>query len=78
MRKTIQEIFKSTPRDRQVMMFSATLSKETREIAKKFMGENVRNSQCQLFSHKKFVMMKKLYPSEFFQHRDNLCNPFHF
>jgi ATP-dependent RNA helicase UAP56/SUB2 len=41
MRKTIQEIFKATPRDKQVMMFSATLAKETRELAKKFMSENV-------------------------------------
>jgi ATP-dependent RNA helicase UAP56/SUB2 len=37
MRKTIQQIFKSTPRDKQVMMFSATLSNEIRPVAKKFM-----------------------------------------
>jgi ATP-dependent RNA helicase UAP56/SUB2 len=42
MRKTIQEIFKATPRDKQVMMFSATLAKDTRELAKKFMSENVK------------------------------------
>jgi len=37
MRKTIQQIFKATPREKQVMMFSATLSNEIRPIAKKFM-----------------------------------------
>ena len=37
MRRDVQEIFRGTPHDKQVMMFSATLSKETREICKKFM-----------------------------------------
>jgi len=39
MRADIQEIFKKTPHDKQVMMFSATLSKEIRPICKKFMNE---------------------------------------
>ncbi|KAJ3301512.1 Suppressor of the cold-sensitive snRNP biogenesis mutant brr1-1 [Kappamyces sp. JEL0829] len=37
MRRDVQEIFKSTPHHKQVMMFSATLSKEIRPICKKFM-----------------------------------------
>ncbi|KAF2434869.1 P-loop containing nucleoside triphosphate hydrolase protein [Tothia fuscella] len=37
MRRDVQEIFRATPPQKQVMMFSATLSKETRPICKKFM-----------------------------------------
>lgn len=37
MRREVQEIFKATPHEKQVMMFSATLSKEVREVCKKFM-----------------------------------------
>jgi ATP-dependent RNA helicase UAP56/SUB2 len=37
MRQDVQEIFKMTPKDKQVMMFSATLSEKLRPIAKKFM-----------------------------------------
>lgn len=37
MRRDVQEIFRSTPADKQVMMFSATLSQEIRPICKKFM-----------------------------------------
>lgn len=36
MRKTVQGIFKSTPTDKQVMMFSATLDKDVRAICRKF------------------------------------------
>jgi ATP-dependent RNA helicase UAP56/SUB2 len=36
MRKDIQEIFRTTPHQKQVMMFSATLSKEIRPVCKKF------------------------------------------
>lgn len=36
MRRDIQQIFKSTPHEKQVMMFSATLSKEIRPVCKKF------------------------------------------
>jgi hypothetical protein len=39
MRADIQEIFKKTPHDKQVMMFSATLSKEIRPVCKKFMTD---------------------------------------
>merc|ERR1712078_535476 len=39
MRKDIQQIFIATPKKKQVMMFSATMSKETRELCKKFMQD---------------------------------------
>lgn len=38
MRRDVQEIFKKTPHEKQVMMFSATLAKEIRPICKKFMN----------------------------------------
>ncbi|KAF3964024.1 hypothetical protein CMV_011645 [Castanea mollissima] len=41
MRRDVQEIFKMTPHDKQVMMFSATLSKEIRPVCKKFMQEPI-------------------------------------
>merc|ERR1712227_773667 len=41
MRKQVQDIFKETPREKQVMMFSATLSKEIRSVCKKFMTDPV-------------------------------------
>lgn len=41
MRRDVQEVFKMTPHEKQVMMFSATLPKEIRPVAKKFMN-NVR------------------------------------
>jgi len=36
MRRDIQQIFKKTPHDKQVMMFSATLSQEIRPVCRKF------------------------------------------
>jgi len=39
MRRDVQEIFKATPRDKQVMFFSATLSPEIRVVCKKFMQD---------------------------------------
>jgi ATP-dependent RNA helicase UAP56/SUB2 len=39
MRRDIQEIFRATPHEKQVMMFSATLSKEIRPVCKKFMQD---------------------------------------
>jgi hypothetical protein len=39
MRGDVQAIFKLTPHDKQVMMFSATLSSEVRPICKKFMSD---------------------------------------
>lgn len=37
MRRDVQDIFKETPHEKQVMMFTATLSKEMRVVSKKFM-----------------------------------------
>lgn len=37
MRKDVQDIFRATPHNKQVMMFTATLSKEIRPVCKKFM-----------------------------------------
>ncbi|KAI1293874.1 Spliceosome RNA helicase DDX39B [Halotydeus destructor] len=39
MRRDVQEIFKLTPHEKQVMMFSATLSKDVRPVCKKFMQD---------------------------------------
>jgi len=39
MRADVQEIFKMTPHDKQVAMFSATMSKEVRPVVKKFMND---------------------------------------
>eukprot|EP00878_Enallax_costatus_P000762 GHUV01000880.1.p1 GENE.GHUV01000880.1~~GHUV01000880.1.p1 ORF type:complete len:429 (+),score=142.27 GHUV01000880.1:187-1473(+) len=39
MRGDVQTIFKETPHDKQVMMFSATLAKEIRSVCKKFMNK---------------------------------------
>lgn len=39
MRKDVQEIFKMTPHEKQVAMFSATLNKELRPVCKKFMQD---------------------------------------
>ena len=36
MRKDVQTIFKATPHEKQVMMFSATLDKEIRPVCRKF------------------------------------------
>lgn len=39
MRRDVQDIFRSTPHEKQVMMFSATLSREIRPVCKKFMQD---------------------------------------
>merc|ERR1712121_418518 len=39
MRRDVQNIFRLTPHEKQVMMFSATLSKEIRPVCKKFMQD---------------------------------------
>ncbi|KAL8537508.1 hypothetical protein ACS0TY_012582 [Phlomoides rotata] len=39
MKRDVQEIFKMTPHDKQVMMFPATFSKEIRPVCKKFMQD---------------------------------------
>lgn len=42
MRRDVQEIYRNTPHGKQVMMFSATLSKEIRPVCKKFMQDVIR------------------------------------
>jgi len=44
MRRDIQAIFRQTPHEKQVMMFSATLSKEIRPVCKKF-----ANNPCEIY-----------------------------
>ncbi|KAK3088353.1 hypothetical protein FSP39_018033 [Pinctada imbricata] len=39
MREDVQRIFMSTPRDKQVMMFSATLEKNIRTVCRRFMND---------------------------------------
>ncbi|XP_064395228.1 ATP-dependent RNA helicase DDX39A-like [Halichondria panicea] len=39
MRRDVQEVFKATPHEKQVMMFSATLPKDIRPVCKKFMNQ---------------------------------------
>ncbi|XP_063424556.1 spliceosome RNA helicase DDX39B [Mytilus trossulus] len=39
MRTDVQQIFRATPHEKQVMMFSATLSKEIRTVCKRFMQD---------------------------------------
>lgn len=46
MRRDVQEIFKMTPHDKQVMMFSATLAKEIRPVCKKFMNNVILSGCC--------------------------------
>lgn len=41
MRKDVQEIFMKTPKKKQVMMFSATLAREIRDVCKRFMQSPV-------------------------------------
>ena len=45
MRRDVQEIFKMTPHEKQVLMFSATLSKDIRPVCKKFM-QDVSSTLC--------------------------------
>lgn len=59
MRRDVQEIFKATPHEKQVMMFSATLSKDIRPVCKKFMQDVsidphlcVRHTFCRQFNHR--------------------------
>merc|ERR1712178_614090 len=53
MRRDVQDIFKATPHEKQVMMFSATLSKEVRPVCKKFMTDpmEVYVDDCKLTLH---------------------------
>lgn len=46
MRADLQAIFKMTPHDKQVMMFSATLGQDVRPICKKFMSDVRTAARC--------------------------------
>ena len=50
MRRDVQEIFRMTPHEKQVMMFSATLSKEVRPVCKKFMQDVNMSSPLSSFT----------------------------
>jgi len=50
MRRDVQEIFRNTPHEKQVMMFSATLSKEIRPVCKKFMQDVITPSFSSSYS----------------------------
>lgn len=52
MRRDVQDIFKMTPHEKQVLMFSATLSKDIRPVCKKFMQDvcfQVENNNQMIF-----------------------------
>lgn len=47
MRGDVQEIFRMTPHEKQVMMFSATLSKDVRPVCRKFMQDvSQKKNRC--------------------------------
>lgn len=58
MRRDVQEIFKMTPHEKQVMMFSATLSKEIRPVCRKFMQDVSYNQDKQMFHNKPPVLIQ--------------------
>jgi len=49
MRRDIQEIFRATPHSKQVMMFSATLSRDIRPVCKKFMQDVIMSAPAGRF-----------------------------
>ncbi|XP_033138529.1 DEAD-box ATP-dependent RNA helicase 15 isoform X3 [Brassica rapa] len=60
MRRDVQEIFKMTPHDKQVMMFSATLSKEIRPVCKKFMQDPMEiyvDDEAKLTFHTMYIIL---------------------
>lgn len=59
MRRDVQEIFRNTPHSKQVMMFSATLSRDIRPVCKKFM-QDVINSFHTIY--------KYFYPTPYIPH----------
>lgn len=57
MRRDVQEIFKATPHEKQVMMFSATLSKEIRPVCKKFM-QDVSMMSIEPYIHDSYIQKR--------------------
>jgi len=66
MRADVQKIFMATPKDKQVMMFSATFSDEVRVVCRKFMQEpmEVNVEARQLTLHGLLQYYIKLTPEE--------------
>ena len=67
MRRDVQEIFRATPRSKQVMMFSATLAEQTKPICTKFMQnplECIVDQQTNLTLHGLKQYFVKLADSE--------------
>jgi superfamily II DNA/RNA helicase len=50
MRSDVQGIFKATPREKQVMLFSATIDKDMRAVCKKFSKDVRRESVLIIFN----------------------------
>lgn len=63
MRRDVQEIFRLTPHEKQVMMFSATLSKEIRPVCRKFM-------QDVSYQH---LLIYQIEPTASFSHMSTHC-----
>ncbi|KAJ6373119.1 hypothetical protein OIU76_027452 [Salix suchowensis] len=61
MRRDVQEIFKMTPHDKQVMMFSATLSKEIRPLQSRVL---LSYSALACYDHKKYLQGDDSYGPE--------------
>lgn len=73
MRRDVQEIFRSTPHSKQVMMFSATLSKEIRPVCKKFMQDVITQSSSSLQSTiASTSLVPYLYPGQSSAHTINI------
>ena len=56
----MQDIFRMTPHQKQVMMFSATLSKDIRPVCKKFMQSVRRDKYLLLVLAKSLVLLTQL------------------
>jgi len=81
MRKDIQEIFKKTPHNKQVMMFSATLSQDIRPVCKRFMKnplEILINDETKLTLHGLQQYFVELQESEKNQKLVNLLDALEF
>ncbi|UJR11749.1 hypothetical protein I4U23_015930 [Adineta vaga] len=66
-RRDVQEIFKMTPREKQVLMFSGNLSIETRSICKKFMQDPMKiymDNDMKLINHNLRQYYVKLHEHE--------------
>lgn len=62
MRRDVQEVFRMTPHEKQVMMFSATLAKEIRPVCKKFMQDVIMPPKfhCQVCCWAFIILMREV------------------